>query len=66
MRPNQVNASPMDIPALILFSGGSASISLPALLYVLQDPPFLFSCGFTDVTTPIHVQLCGLQAADLL
>jgi len=66
MGSNQVNASPMDIPALILFSGGSASISSPALLYLLQDPPLLFSCGFTDVTAPIHVQLCGLHTVDVL
>jgi hypothetical protein len=66
MGPNQVNANPMDVPALILFSGGSASVISPALLYLLQDPLFLFSCGVTDITAPIHVQLCGLQAADVL
>jgi len=66
MGPNQVNASPVDIPALILFSGGSASISSPALLYLLQDPLLLFCCGFTDVTAPHSVQLYGLQAADVL
>jgi len=60
MGPNQMNVSPMDILALILFSGGSASISSPALLYVIQDPLLLFSCGFPDVTAPIRVQLCGL------
>jgi hypothetical protein len=66
MGPYQVNASPMDIPTLILFSGGGASTNSPALLYLQQDPLLLFSCGFTDVTAPIRVQLCGLQDADVL
>jgi len=60
MGPNQVNVSPLDIPALNLFSGGSASIGSYALLYALQDPLLLFTCGFPDVTAPIHVQLCGV------
>jgi len=60
MGPNQVNMSPMDIPALILFSGGSASISSHTLLYAQQDPLLLFNYGFPDIIAPIHVHLCGL------
>jgi len=66
MGPNQVNVSPMNIPALILFFGVSASICSPALLYLLWDSLLLFSCGFTNVTATIHVHLCGLQPADVL